>query len=199
MPIETSTGSTEPCFDNRAARLCRRLSPVVAALTTLFMAVSALGVLVAMLLIGYSVIARYLLGSPSLWIDDVVTFVLVGIVMCATASALREGRHLSVDLMTERLGQGRRRWVQAWSMVAVLVVALFLIIDGWQTAMFSKMLGMTTIGYVQVPLYLLQLMIPFGGVMLAMVALESLLRLAGGGQAFVVVDADDSHAREVRS
>ena len=84
-------------------------------------------------------------------------------------------------------------------MVAVLVVALFLIIDGWQTAMFSKMLGMTTIGYVQVPLYLLQLMIPFGGVMLAMVALESLLRLAGGGQAFVVVDADDSHAREVRS
>lgn len=199
MPIETSTGSTEPCFDNRAARLCRRLSPVVAALTTLFMAVSALGVLVAMLLIGYSVIARYLLGSPSLWIDDVVTFVLVGIVMCATASALREGRHLSVDLMTERLGQGRRRWVQAWSMVAVLVVALFLIVDGWQTAMFSKMLGMTTIGYVQVPLYLLQLMIPFGGVMLAMVALESLLRLAGGGQAFVVADADDSHAREVRS
>ncbi|MAR73437.1 MULTISPECIES: TRAP transporter small permease [unclassified Halomonas] len=199
MPIETSTGSTEPCFDNRAARLCRRLSPVVAALTSLFMAVSALGVLVAMLLIGYSVIARYLLGSPSLWIDDVVTFVLVGIVMCATASALREGRHLSVDLMTERLGQGRRRWVQAWSMVAVLVVALFLIIDGWQTAMFSKMLGMTTIGYVQVPLYLLQLMIPFGGVMLAMVALESLLRLAGGGQAFVVVDADHSHAREVRS
>ncbi|MBY5925165.1 MULTISPECIES: TRAP transporter small permease [unclassified Halomonas] len=197
MSIETSSRPAGSV--NLAARLCRWISPLVTAITTLFMALSAVGVLAAMLLIGYSVIARYLLGSPSLWVDDVVTFVLVGIVMCATASALREGRHLGVDLMTERLGQGHRRWVQAWSMIAVLVVAVFLVVDGWQTAMFSRMLGMTTIGYVQIPLYLLQLMIPFGGAMLAMVALESLLRLAGGGHAFVKADSCESHVRGGRA
>lgn len=166
-------------------RLCSLLSRLVYWVTTVAMAISAAGVLVALVLISYAVIARYVMGQPSVWIDDVVTFILVGIVMFGTATALREGRHLGVDLFTEHLGGRHRRWAQVWSMLAVLVVALYLVVDGWQTAMFSKMIGMTTLGYVQIPLFWLQLLIPLGGGMLVLVCLESLLRLALGGEAFV--------------
>lgn len=173
--------------------VCSLLSRLVYWVTTVAMAISAAGVLVALALISYAVVARYVLGQPSIWINDVVTFILVGIVMFGTASALREGRHLGVDLFTDRLQGSHRRWAQAWSMLTVLVVSIYLVIDGWQTAMFSKMLGMTTLGYVEIPLFWLQLLVPLGGGMLVLVCLESLLHLAYGGNAYV-----ESHQEEER-
>ena len=82
--------------------------------------------------------------------------------------------------LTERLGPRGRRWAQAWGMGAVAVVSLILIVNGWNTAMFSKMLGILTAGEVEVPLYLLQLLLPLGGLLMLLVALEALLRLALG-------------------
>ncbi|WP_193091055.1 TRAP transporter small permease [Halomonas colorata] len=152
-------------------------------LTTMAIAISAIGIIITLLLLSYSVAARYFLGRPSLWANDVVTFLLVGIVMFSVASVLREGKHLGVDIITARLRGRALRVAQSWSMVAVILVSAFLVIDGWETAMFSKMLGVTTFGYIQIPLYWLQLLIPLGGFMMILVAMESLFSLALGGKA----------------
>jgi TRAP-type C4-dicarboxylate transport system permease small subunit len=170
---------------------CRLLSQLVYWVTTAAMALSAVGVMVALVLISYGVLARYVLGQPSLWIDDLVTFILVGIVMLGAAATLREGRHLGVDLITEHLKGRHQRWSEIWSMFAVLLVALYLVIDGWQTAMFSKRLGMTTLGYVEMPLFWLQLLIPLGGIMLLLVCLDSLLRLFCGGNAYTDLSQEE--------
>lgn len=161
----------------------RWLDGLVGTLTTAAMAISAAGVLIALVLISYAVFSRYALGAPVLWVDSIVGFLLVGIVMLGASAALRQGQHIGVDLFTDRLGPRAKRWADAWSMLAVLTVAVFLVIDGWETAMFSKMLGMVTHGYVEVPLYWLQLLLPVGGVMLALAALDGLARLACGASA----------------
>lgn len=165
--------------------LHRVIQLLVHGITTVSMAISALGVLIALVLISYSVVARYFLGRPSLWVNDIVTFLLVGIVMFSVSSVLRENKHLSVDLLTERLSGRPFRIAKAWAMLAVILVSAFLVVDGWETAMFSKMLGMTTFGYVQIPIYWLQLMIPLGSVMMILVASEALLRIALLGTAYV--------------
>lgn len=164
---------------------CRIFSTAVAALFTFAMALSAICVLVALALIGYSIVVRYFVGAPSLWIDEVVGFLVVGIVMFGAACALREGRHIGVDLITEMMSPRWQRWAQVWSMSVVLVLSVFLIVNGWQTAMFSKSIGMVTQGYLELPLYQLQLLIPLGGFLLALAAIDSLLRLACGAAAFV--------------
>lgn len=165
---------------------CRIFSSAVAGLFTVAMMLSAVCVLVALALIGYSVVVRYFVGEPSLWIDEVVGFLVVGIVMFGAACALREGRHIGVDLVTEMMSPRWQRWAQIWSMSVVLVLSVFLIINGWQTAMFSKSIGMVTQGYLELPMYQLQLLIPLGGFLLALAAIDSLLRLACGASAFVV-------------
>jgi TRAP-type C4-dicarboxylate transport system permease small subunit len=165
---------------------CRIFSTAVAGLFTVAMALSAVCVLVALALIGYSVVVRYFVGEPSLWIDEVVGFLVVGIVMFGAACALREGRHIGVDLVTEMMSPRWQRWAQIWSMSVVLVLSVFLIVNGWQTAMFSKSIGMVTQGYLELPMYQLQLLIPLGGFLLALAAVDSLLRLACGASAFVV-------------
>ena len=143
-------------------------------------ALSAAGVLVSLALIAWSVVMRYAFNRAPVWVDDVVGFALVGIVMLGAAQALRRGEHIGVDLLTSRLGPRARRWADGWSALAALAVALILVVNGWRTAMFSRSLGIMTDGRVEVPVFWLELLLPLGGLLLAMAALEALLRLAAG-------------------
>ncbi len=153
---------------------------VLGALTQAAIAVSAAGVLVSLALIAWAVVMRYVFNRAPVWVDDAVGFMLVGIVMLAAAQVLRRGEHIGVDLLTTRLGPRAKRWAEAWSALAVLAVSLILVVNGWRTAMFAKSLGIVAEGQIEVPVYWLQLLLPLGGGLMALVALEALARLAAG-------------------
>jgi TRAP-type C4-dicarboxylate transport system permease small subunit len=123
---------------------------------------------------------RYVFNAAPTWVDDTVGYMLVGIVMLAAATTLRQGAHINVDILTGDLKGARRRAADAWSMLAVLVFALVLIVNGVQTAMFAKSLGLNTTGNVEVPVFWLQLLMPIGGVLLLVASIEGLLRVALG-------------------
>ncbi len=123
---------------------------------------------------------RYFLNQPIPWVDELVGYLLVGLVMLAAADALRRGEHISVDLVTDRLGPRGRRLTAAAGQLAALVAGIALAVGGWQTAAFSKLLGIYSTGYLAVPIYLPQLLIPLGGLLLAVAATVGLLRMAAG-------------------
>ena len=143
-------------------------------------AVSAAGVLASLALIAWAVVMRYVFNRPPVWTDDVVGFTLVGIVMLAAAQSLRRGEHIGVDILVGRLGPRGAAWAQAWSSISVAAVSLILIVNGWQTAMFARQLGVLTEGRVEIPVFWLQLFLPLGGLMMLLVSLETLARLAAG-------------------
>lgn len=131
-------------------------------------------------LIAWAVLMRYAFNRPPAWVDDAVGFLLVGIVMLAAAQVLRRGEHISVDLLASRLSPRSRRWADAWAALAALAAGLVLAANGWSTAMFSRSLGIVAEGNVEIPVFWVQLALPLGGAMMALVALESLARLAAG-------------------
>ncbi|MDI6745780.1 MAG: TRAP transporter small permease [Rhodocyclaceae bacterium] len=153
---------------------------VVNALCWLGLGVSALVLFAALLMIVYSVVMRYGFNVPQVWVDDLVGFALVAVVMLSAASVMRRGEHIGVDLLTNRLGRRGRRVASIWALIAVLVTAAFLIYEGWETVVFSKMLGILTHGYIEVPMYMVQMLLPIGGVLLALAALMGLARAAVG-------------------
>jgi TRAP-type C4-dicarboxylate transport system permease small subunit len=156
------------------------LERALGALTAAALALSAAGVLASLALITWAVVMRYALNRPPVWTDDVVGFLLVGIVMLAAAQSLRRGEHIGVDILVGKLGPRGAAWARAWSALAVAAVSLILIVNGWQTAMFSRKLGVLTEGHVEIPVYWLQLFLPLGGLMMLLVSLETLARLAAG-------------------
>jgi TRAP-type C4-dicarboxylate transport system permease small subunit len=162
------------------ARAFALAARILGALTRAATAASAAGVLVSLALIAWAVVMRYAFNRPPAWVDDAVGFLLVGVVMLAAAQVLRRGEHIGVDLLTSRLSPAARRWADAWAALAVLAAALVLVVNGWSTAMFSRSLGIVAEGNVEIPVYWMQLFLPLGGAMMALVALESLARLAGG-------------------
>lgn len=149
-------------------------------LTDVAAMVAAASVLVMLALVVYSVAMRYFVNAPKPWVDEVVGFMLVGSVMFAVAEALRRGEHISIDLLTDRLGPRGRRAAAVFGLLAVLATAAAIAWEGWETVAFARMLGLMTEGYVTLPLWLLQLMVPIGGVLLLLAALAELLRLAAG-------------------
>jgi C4-dicarboxylate transporter, DctQ subunit len=160
----------------RGARALALAARLLAAAANGAAALSALGVLVSLALIAWSVVMRYAFNRAPVWVDDVVGFLLVGIVMLGAAQVLRRGEHIGVDLLTSRLPPRAQRWAEAWSALAALAVSLVFVVNGWRTAMFSRSLGIVAEGRIEIPVFWLQLLLPLGGLLLALAALEALLR-----------------------
>lgn len=156
------------------------LGQVVRVLAGAGMAVAAVSLLLSLCLIGWAVVMRYGFNAAPVWVDEVVGFLLVAIVMLAAARTLRRGEHIGVDLLVERLAPSSRRWAQAWGALAVGVVACMLIINGWGTASLARMLGLVTEGNLEWPTWMLMLLMPVGGALLLLAAIEVCWRALAG-------------------
>ena len=147
-------------------RLVRRLAMLGIALA----AISLLGSLV---LVVYSVVMRYFLNQPAAWVDEMVGYLLVACVMLAAADALLEGEHLAVDLVTERLSVRGKRCTLLAGLAAVALSALLLVFEGVDMVAFSRMVGLMSNGYMATPMWIPQLLIPIGAVLLLLAAVAA--------------------------
>lgn len=154
----------------------RRLSRIVRGLASLGMGLAAFCLLACFALIGWAVVMRYLFSAAPVWVDEIVALSLVALVMLAAAQALRNGEHIGVDLLANRLPPSGQRWIRAWGAVASGIFALVLIVNGWDTSMLARTLGLVTEGSLELPTWWLMLLMPLGGALLLLASIESLWR-----------------------
>ena len=162
------------------SRALQVYSRVVGWLVDAAMAVAALALLLSFVLIGWAVVRRYAFNAAPVWVDDVVGFLLVIVVMLAAAQTLRRGEHIGVDLLVTRLSPTGRRWAIGWAGFATAVIASVLVVKGWDAALFAKTLGLVTEGALEWPSWLLMLFVPLGGLLLLLAALEGFWRAVAG-------------------
>ncbi|MBN9670522.1 TRAP transporter small permease [Roseibium aggregatum] len=141
-------------------------------------ALATLLVLVDLVLLGMSVTARYLVNMPITWSDEIVALSLTAITMLAAPKVLFDHGHIEVDILTSMTRGRLSLALRVWSSLAVLAVALLLIFNGWSTAMFSRLIGLLTEGYLELPLWPLQLLLPLGGALLTPVVILHLWQIA---------------------
>jgi TRAP-type C4-dicarboxylate transport system permease small subunit len=137
---------------------------------------AAAALLVSLVAIGYSVVMRYVFGAPVAWTDELVGYLLVASVMLAAPDALLEGEHISVDIVTERLAARGRKLAYLFGLAAVAATALLLLVEGLRTVEFSRMVGLRSNGYLALPLWMPQLLIPAGALLLLLAAAVAFLR-----------------------
>lgn len=160
---------------------------VVRWLSRLGIALAAASLLVSLALIAYSVVLRYFLNRPQPWIDEIAGYLLVASVMLAAADALLHGEHIAVDIVTDRLPEGARQIVYKLGLVAVAAMGTLLAISGWDMVEFSWMSGLFSTGYMSVPMWIPQLLVPIGALLLVIAALAMLFVRKSDG-------ADDGRA-----
>ena len=146
------------------------VSHIVRAVSLAGLGLAALALIAAMVLIGYAVFMRYLLNQPLPWVDELVGYLLVASIMLAAADTLLKGEHIAVDILTDRLRPRGRRVVLLGGLLAVAASAVLLIVEGADMVGFSRMVGLRSNGYLAVPMWLPQLMVPIGAVLMLLAA-----------------------------
>ncbi len=96
--------------------------------------------------------------------------------MLAAADALLEGEHIAVDIVTERLAARGKRLTLLVGLVAVALSALLLAVEGCDMVAFSRMVGLMSNGYMAVPMWIPQLLVPIGAALMLLAAVVALRR-----------------------
>jgi C4-dicarboxylate transporter, DctQ subunit len=105
----------------------RALSAIAFGLT----AVGVVCVVAMMALTTVDVIARYAFNSPTLWADEVSSYLLIAIVFLGLAPNIRQDAHIRIDVLTN-LAKGRARvLLEVVAYVAGTVFSVLLLLGAW--------------------------------------------------------------------
>ncbi|MCW5730167.1 MAG: TRAP transporter small permease [Alphaproteobacteria bacterium] len=131
-------------------------------------------------IVGYGVALRYIFNQPQVWGDELVSYMIVLAVMLGAAEVLRRGEHIAIDILTERLDRTIRRWIEIAGMGAVVFVSGVLVVSGLDVMSFSWEMGVRSVGYLAVPMWLPLASLPLGFGLLGLAAVNRMLRLLRG-------------------
>jgi len=84
-----------------------------------------------------NVIARYLFNDSIIWVEEFTQFEMIWITFLGAGLALREGRHVAVDIVDEYLPAGLRRAVRVFIGAAILVFLAAIAYLGLQIVQFT--------------------------------------------------------------
>lgn len=136
---------------------------------------------VMFVLVFTNVVTRYGLGFSIAWAEEVASFLMIWVTFLGAGLALREGRHVAIDVLQDRLPERARRGLR---LVLALVILAFLALLTWLGVHFV-LFGWRSVTFVtQVPRGIPYLAVPIG---CAMFALHLLLIL----RRFVARDWDE--------
>lgn len=141
---------------------------------------------VMFVLVFTNVVTRYGFGFSIAWAEEVASFLMIWVTFLGAGLALREGRHVAIDLLQDRLPERARR---ALRLALALVILAFLALLAWLGVQFV-LFGWRSVTFVtQIPRGIPYLAVPLG---CAMFALHLLLILPR----FVARDWDEIHHGE---
>jgi TRAP-type C4-dicarboxylate transport system permease small subunit len=132
--------------------------------------------IVAMLVLtSVNVFGRYLFGSPVRGAEEIVGFLIVASVMFGAAEAHRRGEHICIDILEGAFPPWLRRVMAILAQIAVIVFSIVMAWTGWETVAFSRAFGNYSPGYTETPMWIVQLPLVIGGVLLAVIAALKLI------------------------
>lgn len=119
-----------------------------------------------LLLISTDVILRYFFNSPLLFSVEISSYMLIFVCFLGAAQTLKERRHIVVDILTNRLKPKVRLWLELITSILSLVVLSFFL---WQAIIMvhhSFIRGAVMPTSLLTPIYLPQMLIPLGIILL---------------------------------
>lgn len=136
---------------------------------------SAAAVVGAILLILYGVFMRYLLNNPSIFVDEISSYLLVLIVFFGVARTFGVGGHIRVELVVNRLPTKIRQWLRGITLLLGIGYGLILTWQAWNLVVSSRGFALKSF-FLRVPAYIPQLLIVVGALALTLVLMGALAK-----------------------
>ncbi|QCG99331.1 TRAP transporter small permease (plasmid) [Azospirillum sp. TSA2s] len=137
----------------------RRIIRVVDGFNAALLAVLSLGLGVLACMAFAQVIARYVVGEPLIWSEELIRYALIWTVFLGAGIGVRRGLLASVELIAQTVPRPLRR---ALSLACALVSALFwAVLLGYGVSILDAVEGITS-GNMEIPMSTVYLAVPIG-------------------------------------
>lgn len=125
------------------------------------------------------VFARYIFGSPFPWSEEVARLALIWMTFISAAFVMAERRHIAVDMLSSRVGDGGKLLIECISYLVIAATCLVLLIGGAKFVWYVGKVGSPALG---VPKSLWYGAGMAGLLLMAMHSLVNLLQVAMTGK-----------------
>ncbi|WP_223592710.1 TRAP transporter small permease [Neobacillus bataviensis] len=129
----------------------------------------------------YGVFTRYVLNAPESWITEIFEFLLTWSIFIGFGLALKDNRHIQVELLFDKLPKGLKRIVATISNLIGAGFALYLAYSSLELITVSKEQGTKTID-VGMPIWISYLVLPIGMGLLGLYFIVKAYKAAKGDQ-----------------
>lgn len=182
MSIEDRAGGADTVDQRPMARFQR----AVAAISEAAGLVAGLALIGMMAVLCIEVYSRYVIGRPTYWANEVVSYLLVATTAFGAPYTLSVHGHVAIDVFVQKAPKRLRAISHRLGSVIVVVFAAVLLWYGWLEVLRSARLGEVSLTPLAVPSYLPFSLIPVCAILLILQALAALLG--------PVPDSESAHA-----
>ncbi|MCG8689466.1 MAG: TRAP transporter small permease subunit [Desulfobacterales bacterium] len=127
---------------------------------------SAIFMVLIVALIAVEILIRSVFNSSTLISDEYSAYFFVGVVLLGLAFTLKEEGHIRITLLTSVLGDKGRAFLDLFATVLAIVITTFALYYAGEMVYDSWSLGMRADSISETPIYLSQMVIPLGLLML---------------------------------
>ncbi|MDQ0272006.1 TRAP transporter small permease [Cytobacillus purgationiresistens] len=140
--------------------------------------ISGLFIIVATFMIFFEIISRTVLGQPTIWATELSIYAIIGSCFFGSAYAVRTYSHITVDLIVNNVNDQFKTILAYLSNALGLVFSLIFTFYGFHHVMKTFELGVTSASLLRIPMYLPELLLPLGGILLC---LAFIMQIIDGG------------------
>ena len=132
-----------------------------------------LAMAVMLFCIALQVLMRYVFAQTPSWSEELAILMFAWCALGGLALGVREGFHVRMDLLLERLSSSARVWAERGIDAITATLGGYLAVAGWR---YVDMTRGATSAAIQYPIECLHALAPVAGVLMAVFALERLWR-----------------------
>lgn len=119
-----------------------------------------------MILVLVDVTTRYVLQNPLSVAEEYGAYMLVAITCMGLAFTWKEGSHVRVELLINRLSPAMRQWLRVITILIAFAFTIFMVIASYQMVSFSFMFGTRSGSWIRTPIAWPQITLIIGSVFL---------------------------------
>ena len=125
-------------------------------------------VLVSVLVVDvlWQVFSRYLLSSPSSFTDELAGFLLIWVGVLGAAYVSGKKEHLAIDIVLQRSSPARKKRLQTFIHILVLLFALTVMVVGGIILMYTRFILEVKSAALQLPLGYVYVILPISGLII---------------------------------
>jgi TRAP-type C4-dicarboxylate transport system permease small subunit len=124
----------------------------------------------------WQVASRYILSSPSSFTDELAGFLLIWVSIFGATYVAGKNEHLAIDLMVQRSGPERRRFLELFISACIILFSFFILVIGGTWLVYTRFALEVKSAALEIPLGYVYIVLPISGLLIIFFTIDNTMQ-----------------------